>query len=263
MHTFVIPAYGESPFLELCIGSLMAQTVKSELIMVTSTPSAYLEQLADQYALKYYVHDKNGIASDWNFGLTKVTTALATIAHQDDIYEPRYAELMINAFNKPGAEHTQIAFTDYADIINDKKINYSLNRFVKKTLLLPFIFSNTIYSRLFKKLILMPGDPICCPSVTFNLKAIPGFRFSTEYSCILDWYAWYKLASEKGAFCFINKKLVLHRIHEESETTNQLSKGIRSAEELKMLQLIWGNRLGKLVARIYSSGHKHNKAAIN
>ena len=38
-HTFVVCAYKESPYLEECIKSLLAQTVRSEILITTSTPN--------------------------------------------------------------------------------------------------------------------------------------------------------------------------------------------------------------------------------
>ena len=38
-HSFVIPAYKDSPYLESCVKSLLHQTVKSELVIATATPS--------------------------------------------------------------------------------------------------------------------------------------------------------------------------------------------------------------------------------
>ena len=38
-HTFVVCAYGESPYLEKCIDSLEKQTVKSRILIATSTPN--------------------------------------------------------------------------------------------------------------------------------------------------------------------------------------------------------------------------------
>ena len=230
------------------------------MIIATSTPSDYSTKLAEKYKIDYHIHDKKGIANDWNFGLSQVKTLLATIAHQDDIYEPDYAENMINAFTK--SNDILIAFTDYSDLVNGEKVPFSVNSIVKKTLLFPFVIKNKMDSQFFKKLLLKFGDPVCCPSVTFNLKLLKDFSFSTEYSCILDWYAWYQLATEKGAFCFINKKLVRHRIHEESETTNQLSQGIRRQEEIAMLKMMWGVTFGQALSWLYASGHKHNKAPL-
>lgn len=263
MHTFVIPAFGESLFLEQCIQSLNNQTFKSKIIICTSTPSVYLSSLAEKYKLPYYIHDEKGIAGDWNFALSKVTTPLATIAHQDDIYEPSYAEYVINAMNDDKSGNTLIAFTDYYDLINEKKISTSINSIVKKTLLWPFLLNANIKRVFFKKILLAFGDPICCPSVTFNLDKLSNFSFSPQYSCVLDWYAWYQLAEQKGGFCFINKKLTGHRIHPESETTNQLSKGIRGKEESAMFKMIWGDRFGNLLSWVYAGSHIHNNTPTN
>ena len=43
-HTFAICAYKDSPYLEACIRSLKSQTVPSEIICTTSTPSRYLTE---------------------------------------------------------------------------------------------------------------------------------------------------------------------------------------------------------------------------
>ena len=46
-HTFVICAYQESEYLEECIRSLMRQTVKSEILMATSTPNPYIKKVSE------------------------------------------------------------------------------------------------------------------------------------------------------------------------------------------------------------------------
>ena len=45
-HTFVIPAYKDSPYLESCIQSLLNQTMKGEIVLTTSTPSLFIEEFA-------------------------------------------------------------------------------------------------------------------------------------------------------------------------------------------------------------------------
>ena len=255
MHTFVIPVYKESPYLEECIQSLLAQTIKSAIIITTSTPTAYSKTIAAKYGLSYFINDKKGIANDWNFALSKASTSLATIAHQDDIYEATYTENIIAA-NKV---NSLILFTGYHDIAGHQIRGATLNGFVKKVLLFPFAFKKSISTKFFKKSVLVLGDPICCPSVTFNLENLKGFGFSTEFTCALDWYAWYQLANRNGAFCFVNKKLVKHRIHRESETTVQISMGARRQEELQMFKLIWGNKMAGFVSWIYTLGHAGNK----
>ena len=65
-HTFVICAYKESPFLEECIQSLLCQTIKSHILISTSTPNSYLDAVSKKYQIPIYVNDiAGGIAEDW------------------------------------------------------------------------------------------------------------------------------------------------------------------------------------------------------
>jgi len=260
-HSFVIPAYKNSPYLESCIQSLQNQTLKGEIIITTSTPSAFIEDLAKKYNLAYFVNNNaSAIATDWNFALSKANNNLVTIAHQDDIYEPTYVETIVNEVNKRKKENILIAFTNYADLVNGEVRGFSLNAIVKSTLLFPFTFRKSLRNRFFKKSILLFGDPICCPAVTINLAAIKGdFRFSTAYTCALDWLAWLELAKQNGSFLYINKKLLKHRIHLDSETTNQINNGKRQQEEKQIFELMWGKNMAKLITKVYALGHKDNR----
>ena len=67
-HIFAICAYKESPYLEECILSLEKQTRKSSIIMVTSTPNKYIEELSRKYEIPLFInHGEHGITQDWNF----------------------------------------------------------------------------------------------------------------------------------------------------------------------------------------------------
>lgn len=258
-HAFVIPAYKDSPYLESCILSLLNQVVKSEIVLTTSTPSPFIEGLVKKYNLRYCISNaSSSIATDWNFALSQSNARLVTVAHQDDIYNSLYTECILNEFRQREHENILIAFTNYEDLLEGNARKFSLNAFVKSVLLWPFLFSKSLKSRFFKNLILRFGDPICCPTVTINLGKIPQFTFSTAYSCALDWLAWLDLANQKGSFIYINKKLVQHRIHLESETTNQINNGKRQQEELQLFEMMWGKRIAKLIAKIYAIGYKDN-----
>lgn len=54
-HTYVVCAYGDSPFLSECLDSLNAQSVSSNISIATSTPSKYIEELATKYNCALYV----------------------------------------------------------------------------------------------------------------------------------------------------------------------------------------------------------------
>ena len=76
-HTFSICAYGESAYLEQCIKSILRQSVKSNVIICTSTPNAYIRKLSDKYNIKLYVREGNpDIKDDWNFAYNAAGTML-------------------------------------------------------------------------------------------------------------------------------------------------------------------------------------------
>ncbi|MCI6866369.1 MAG: glycosyltransferase family 2 protein, partial [Lachnospiraceae bacterium] len=94
-HTFAVCAYGESPYLEKSIRSVVYQSLKSSVIVCTSTPNTYIENLAKKYRLSYYVRDgKSSLQDDWNYAYDQSGTEFVTITHQDDIYQKDYLKYM-------------------------------------------------------------------------------------------------------------------------------------------------------------------------
>ena len=151
-HTFVICAYKTSKYLEECIKSVLAQTVKSNIIISTSTPNDYINNLAEKYKIPVFVNEgEKGIGQDWNFGISKVKTDYATIAHQDDIYKSNYLEEIVNHLEK--GKDFVIAFTDYREIKNDEEIELTKNLKLKKMLLFPLrIFKKSKFIKKFNSL---------------------------------------------------------------------------------------------------------------
>ena len=69
-HTWLVCAYKESPYLEECIRSLVSQTVKSRILITTSTPCGHISVVAEKYSVPVFVNTgKAGISGDWNFAL--------------------------------------------------------------------------------------------------------------------------------------------------------------------------------------------------
>lgn len=80
-HSFVLCAYGESPYLEDCLQSLLAQTVKTSYAIATTTPNGHIEDVAKKYGVSLYVNEgKPGIAHDWNCAVAHCSTALVTLS---------------------------------------------------------------------------------------------------------------------------------------------------------------------------------------
>ena len=260
-HTFAIVAYKESSHLQECIDSLLNQTIKSEIIICTSTPSAFLDEIAKKNNLELFVNPKRiNVVEDWNFALEKADTDFVTLAHQDDIYHENYAKEVVSAAEKNN--DALIIFSDYDEIVHSKNKIYrrknSLNFFIKRSML-RFYFCCKKKITENKKRLLSFGNPISCPTVAFNKSRIGDFKFDDKFSINMDWKAWLDLAQKEGSFVWVKKILVTHRIHESSETTNGLAENRRQQEDIKIFKELWPKPIASLLSKIYSLSYKNNK----
>lgn len=257
-HTFAICAYKESPYLEECIQSLRNQTVKSNILVATSTPNDYIKGIADKYAIPYYINEgEGGITQDWNYAYSCAKTKYITIAHQDDVYEKDYLETALALIAK--ARHPLLFFSDYYEIRDGKKVISNQLLKVKRIMLLPLrikVFQNVRWVR---RRILSFGSPICCPSVTFATENLPETVFENHYRACEDWEAWEKISKRKGQFLYSTKLLVGHRIHEDSETTAAIGDNQRSKEEYEMFCKFWPKGAARFLLKFYSKGQNSNQ----
>ena len=257
-HTFAICAYKESRYLEECVKSVINQEVKSNIIICTSTPNDFITTIADKYSLKLFIRNgKPDIQDDWNFAYECAKTEYVTIAHQDDIYESNYAKELKNYISQD--KQSIIIFSDYREIKNDDVIPLNINLKIKKIMLTPLKIKLFRKSKFVRNRILSLGSPICCPSVTYNKNMHKDKLFISKMKCSLDWDTWYRFSKYEGSFIYINKELVLHRIHEESETTNCIENNIRQTEDLNMFRKFWPESIAKLLAKFYSKSLNSNK----
>ncbi len=261
-HSFVVLAYKESPFLEDCLQSLFAQSVKSEIILTTSTPNAFLEKIAKKYHLKIKINKgEKGLAPDFNFALKQASTKYFTLAHQDDVYLPNYTQEMLkNLANYP---EFLIKFCDYEEIyhgLKETKIRtWTLNLLIKRLIIFfSFFFSPVITKLDAKKRFLGLGSPIPCPSVLFHRDKITDFAFDPAFRINIDWIAWIDLANREGDFLKSSKILMQHRIHAGSETTRGLQNHLRQDEDLICFKKIWPNFLVKFFYSLYSISYRTN-----
>lgn len=256
-HTFVICAYQESDFLEECIESLKRQTVKSKIIMVTSTPNHHITQLTEKYRIPLFINEgPGGITQDWNFGYQCAKTEYVTIAHQDDVYRKDYLERAVRAvenFKKP-----LIFFSDYYEIRNGKIVKENTLLKVKRMMLVPLRIHSFQNSRFVRRRILSFGSPICCPSVMYVKKNLPDVIFKDGFRSCEDWEAWEMISRRKGAFVYDRKALMCHRIHAGSETSAIIGDHARSAEEYVMYCKFWPKWFAKVLNRQYAKGQKSN-----
>ena len=255
-HTFVIPAYKDSPYIGECIESLKKQTVKSEIIISTSTPSKYFDNVAKKYGLKLYAGKKKGMAADWSFAYSLAKTKYVTLAHQDDIYNPDYTAECLKLTGDLGL----VSFTDYDEIDSVGNIRqFNVNLIIKRIILFPFDFTRSYKNKIIKKKLFALGNPFCGPSCFFNKELIGNFEFDDSLLFTTDWDAWLRIGNLDGEFSFVWKKLLKHRIYSESETSRQIKTNNRVVEEYRMLRQQWPEKVAKFISKNYANGQLSNE----
>lgn len=256
IHTFVVLAYKESPYLEECIKSVLNQSVNTNVVIATTTDNKYIRNMAKKYNLDVLVGRHTTIGGDFDFARLAVNSELVTIAHQDDLYDYTYTENVIEQYNKH--KNVIILFSDYYEIRNEKNIYTNNNLRIKRILLLPIRVKFLNGLKFFKRLIISFGCSICCPSVTFVNKNCPKEVFTSNFKSNCDWFAWEKLSNQKGRFIFIPKKLMGHRISETTTTTDIINDGTRTKEDLEMLKKFWPKKIAVFINKIYKKAETSN-----
>lgn len=256
-HTFVVCAYGESDYLHECVNSLLSQSLKTNIIIATSTPNSTITGIAKSEGIDLKVNPEGrGIASDWNFALSQASTPLVTIAHQDDVYLPEYARKAIEGMNK--VEVPLIFFSNYGELRNGEPVDDNQLLRVKRVMLLPLANGRLAFSKVVRRRILSFGSAICCPAVTMCLPNLPSPVFKESMKNNLDWQAWERASRLDGAFYYDTDILMRHRIHEDSETSHLIENGIRSDEDMEMFNLFWPKPIARLLNGFYSKSQNSN-----
>ncbi len=256
-HTFVLCAYGKSAYLDECLNSLLAQKTKTSVIIATSTPNAHIDTIANFHNVPVFVNEgEPGISHDWNCAVNHCSTPLVTIAHQDDVYQPEYATVMLDEMNR--ANSPLIFFTNYGELRNDAEKDVSRLLGVKRLILGQIKKRGSVSKRSQKRRMIALGSAICCPSVTYNVPALPSPLFLGDMKCDLDWQAWERFSNLEGSFVYSDQILMRHRIHKNSETTNLIHDNTRSKEDLIMLQKFWPKPVAALINKAYGSSQKSN-----
>lgn len=254
-HSFIVPTYGRSPFLEGCLASLEAQTAESEVVICTSTPFGGIETVCRRFGARLHVHGPSrGIGADWNAALGVADTDLVTLAHQDDIYLPQYAaRIMAAALREPTST---MLFSDVDEIDSSGKVmSQHHNSTVKRRIVrLAFAGRKTIHGTISRKVLLGLGNPVICPAVTINLKLAAGFCFREDLRTNMDWIAWIDLA-ERGTVTRIPEVLMQHRAHGQSETARCLADGARRREDRMVFDRMWPRPVSGMLSHFYSRSY--------
>lgn len=253
-HTFAICAYKESEYLEECVTSLRNQTLKTNIIMATSTPNEYIENIAKKYDIPLYVREgQSDIKDDWNFAYNSADTEWVTIAHQDDRYDEHYAEELQK---KVSDLDDAIAFvSDYIPlkngVVGPRDINSKIRRFLRN----PLKNKTMARSKFWKKAILCMGNSICCPAVTYHKKSLGESFFTSELKFNIDWDTFLKLAYIDGTFAYVDKPLTFYRVHDGATSKEFIENNKRINDDTFMFEKFWPKWIVKIIMVFYKKAY--------
>ncbi len=254
-HSFIICAYKEIPYLEECVQSLLNQTMKSEVLISTSTPNDFIKKIAKKYGVKLVINTgKKGHIEDFCFAYKQVNTKYVTLCHQDDIYYPDFAEKIVHKMNK--YKRPLIGFANYDEIRNGKTVKHSSLLYIKRIMNFPLTFLGQYKPA--RLLNLAFGNAICAPTVTYNKELLDYPIKKSDFSSNIDWDTYDEFARMNGAFVYVPKALLGHRIHSESTTSHVIQDKTKAKEDLAMFERYWPKRIARQIVRLYGISEKNN-----
>lgn len=259
-HAFVVCAYKNNPYIKATIESLLSQTIPSRVVLSTSTPNDYLHDVCCQYDIPMLVNPcPHHAGDDWNYGYDHVDAQLVTLAHQDDYYDPRYVERILDSMERYTDDDVSIIYSDYFEIRNEGDVNSSTLLKVKRIMNAPFRFDAINGYRFVKRMALSFGCPICCPAVTLVKPNVGPSPFDSHYINSCDYKTWVDLANRPGRFVYIAERLVGHRIYASSATSKNIGENIRRGEDEEILRAFWPRPIARLINRVYAISEKSNE----
>lgn len=249
-HVFAVSAYKDSPYLSACIKSLKAQSVPSKIIICTSTPSEYISSIGKKYGIEVLIRKgKPDIAEDWNFAYRSADADLVTIAHQDDMYTKEYAKTVLHTKKK---YPDMSLFISASMTVKNKRLKAAGEvELVKRILRLPLTIPELNHLSFIKKLSILFGNPIICPSCTYDKRMCGEEIFRSGYHFVLDWEFLIRLAKKEGRWICIEKPLILYRVHEGAATKRCILNHDREREESEMFDCLLPKPLSKLIKLLY------------
>jgi hypothetical protein len=253
-HEFLVLAYGKSPFLADCLASLKSQSVAANIRISTSTPSTYIDRIAERHGVEVMVNPmRAGIGRDWNFALEQAGRRYVTLAHQDDIYRSPFLSETLRLF----AQNPQagLCFTSYDQVDDDGQVTWSKLSLVKHALERTFIGAQEHITPERMKWFLSFGNPLPCSSVTFDMQRLEGFRFSESFSSNLDWDAWLRLCRQDVSFLHAADRLIGRRHNDLTETSKLIRDGRRRTEDREMFRRTWARPLDWAMAYVYTAAY--------
>ncbi len=258
--TFAIPCRNAGAHLRPLLRSLLAQTCQDfALLLVDDASSDGSPELAKDIAGDRIAVHRNdpalGIGGNWNRCLELAATPFVCLAHHDDVYEPRYLEVMLAALTaRPdaGFAHCRASGIGAGGEAQWSPAESYKEHFWKTS---PGLDRAAHYERLWR------GNFIVCPSILYRreaVRAVGGFRQDLGFA--LDWEFSFRLLRAGHGIVDVPDVLMHYRRHGHAATAAANANSSRFTEEIAVLREV---RAQGLAAGLLHGRHEVSPAVRN
>ncbi|HZN40553.1 MAG TPA: glycosyltransferase [Planctomycetota bacterium] len=233
--TFAIPCRDAGPFLRPLLESLLGQTRQDFLLLLVDDGSrddsvGLAREVAGSRVQVHRNETPRGIGANWNRCVELVETPFFCLAHQDDVYAPRYLERLLAALQaRPdaGLAHCRASAMDAGGSAFQSMAERFKEHFWKRD---PGQDRRAHYARLWC------GNFLCCPTVLYRTEAVRAAGpFRTDLRFALDWEYWFRLLKNGYGIADVPELLVHYRRHAAAASASATADRSRFDEELLVL----------------------------
>lgn len=227
----MIPAYGESPYLQQTLESAVKYLPLGVPITVIEDPTGYgdLEKIVKEFPRVGYEKNKYrlGIAENFNKCLNSSTGVFTQICGSDDVFigDPT---ISLSRFNLADTKISVVGMN--VKTINEQGIGKVKLPDIVKKLISPNVNESIIFknSKIFANL--MIGDWLYFPALMWRTNTVLNYKFSGEFHTAMDLDILLRIISDELKIGFVNEYVIGYRRHDKS-ASSLYAKSIYRVEE--------------------------------
>jgi len=250
----MIPAFGESPFLEETLNEACKNLDISVRITVVEDPSDEnkIAEIVSKFIprVNYVRNDKRlGIANNFNRCLDLSEGIFTQICGHDDLIVKDPTEYLKNLANTQNHSYNLVFV---ADVMSESvKLPLKVADFVKK-LIKPKkrILKNFANKKFLERL--MIGYWFHFPAIIWSTEAAKKYRFNELHSSAMDLQFLIEMNCKNEKFKFVDEKILIYRRHDQSASTRNSILGDRFYEEMYCHKMVYD----------YAKSQKYFKLAL-
>ena len=245
--TVAVPVFNGARFLPHTLDSLLGQQHDDfEVVVIDDVSTDDSVAIAESRGVRVVRNEvRRGLAGNWNAAFALAKTPLLVIAHQDDVYDPRFlaaTSKLLATYPRAFIAHTRAGIID----AHDRPVVTAAARFKDR-----FWPADEPYERPpeAELRMLQTGNYIVCPAVMFRMSAVETIgTFNESYRFVPDWEYWLRGLVAGFTIAGTHAPLVQWRSHEANATKQEEATLRRYDEELELLE--WLSREAHMPRRL-------------